>query len=227
MNEFIYKASIPLTYDVQICTLLGFEHIRPCYWLTSYNLIYDIDMQRYPVIGISNVGYPYVGLRTNVVNKHAFNALLHRVIALARIANQSHEVVEHLDDNPLNLRVSNLKLSTSRENSLRAFANSRRCCPEATFVAALADGTVHVGTMSELAMCTGIPLGTLYDRYYKGPINPDLMSRSCLSRNKINAVIKIKDPPPMEYHRHRLIDYRKEYGNSIPLCLDLLDVIIT
>lgn len=54
MNEFIYKASIPITYDVQICTLLGFEHIRPCYWLTSYNLIYDADMQRYPIIGISN-----------------------------------------------------------------------------------------------------------------------------------------------------------------------------
>ena len=227
MNKFIYKAHIPNTLDVQICTLLGMEHIRPCYWLTSYNLIYDVDMQRYPVIGITNRGYPYVGLRTNVINEHASSVLLHRAIALSRIANQPHEVVEHLDDNPLNLRVSNLKLSTARENSLRAFSNNRRCCPEAIFAAALPDNTVHIGTMKELVSSTNLPLGTLYDRYYKGPINPDLMSSSALKRSNINAVIKIKDAPPMEYHRHRLIDYRKEYGNSIPLCLDLLDVIIT
>lgn len=227
MNKFIFTRKIKDTLDVQICKLSGMSHINPCYWLTSYNLVWDNKNNKYPTIGILSVGYPYVSLRTRKAGEHACTTTLHKLIALARIRNKPYTLIEHLDDNPLNLTVKNLMFSDHKNNIMRATTNEHRCYPDAKFCVVLVDGSSYTGPMKEISEVTGIPISSLYDRYYKGPITTSDLPYHLWERVKVLSVFRIEDMPPMEYHRHRLIDYRNAYGKEIPIHLDNLDVIVT
>ena len=227
MNKFIYKRKIPDTLDVQICKLSSMKHINPCYWLTSYNLVWDDKSHKYPTIGILNVGYPYVSLRTRKAGEHACSTTLHKIIALARIKNAPYTLIEHLDDNPLNLRLENLLFSDHKNNIYRATDNGHRCYPEAKFCAVFADGSSFTGSMKEISETADVSLSSLYDRYYKGPVSLSDTPYHLWERIRVVSVFRIEDMSEMIYHRHRLIDYRNAYGSEIPIHFDNLDVIVT
>ncbi len=178
--------------DVQINTLYGLQNIASFYWLTKLNLILNTRTNKYCEFAITQTGYPYVtmsnGLNTNVWTK----VTLHKILALARIHNGAYEEIEHIDDNPLNARVSNLKFSNHTANMRSAFINNHRDCPAAIFYLTYNNLNAS-GTMKEIQQKTGIPLGTLYDWYYK----------------KNGRVTMLKAAPPIKHLSNRLIDYRK------------------
>lgn len=97
--------------------------------------------------------------------------LYHRLLACARIRNGICDCVEHLDDNPLNCRVSNLLPSTQRQNVLRAFENKKRIVSEAVFKVTLPDLSEHTGTVRELSDKLNIPKC----RYTIGSIKENLI----------------------------------------------------
>lgn len=186
--------------------LYSLDDISVRYVLTSDNLVYNTSSKKFVSINITMSGYPYVTLITKFGRWR--KVTLHKIIALARICNGPYEIIEHLNDNPLDLRVSNLKFSTFRNNSLTAFKNGHRDCPAKRFHLVLKDGREFDGTMRELTTYTGIPRITLYDRYYKqcdGGGEPNC-------RSLIKSISLLEDAPPMiRGLGNRSIDYRKGY----------------
>lgn len=211
---------------IQICTLFSFEEVHPAYWLTNIDLIWDTENRRFVPINILNSGYPYVPLRGNQPGMHAKTGLYHRIIAFAKIANIPCSVVEHIDDDPFNCRTSNLKLSSQFNNVHSAWRNGRIDKAEAEFRVTLPDGSVHEGTMNQLSEKLGIPRMTIYDRFYKGPFDPN-KKYAQVKKISILSVEKIKEAPPRAHLSRRFIDYRTGLGNKFILHLDHLDVEIT
>lgn len=211
--------------DVHICELKPFRNISEDYWLTPLNVIWDIRNSRPCQIWLTNRGYPYVQLRTNVRGSHAKTILYRRLLACARIRNGICDCVEHLDDNPLNCRVSNLLPSTQRQNVLRAFENKKRIVSEAVFKVTLPDLSEHTGTVRELSDKLNIPKMSIYDRFYEGKFD-STKKYAQINRISILSVEKIKDAEQI-VSRHRSIDYRKGSGNKFVLHSDDLDILIT
>lgn len=208
--------------DLPINSLYSLEHIPDNYWLTNYNLVFDKLRERHKGISILTTGYPSVSF--SIRNK-THTVTLHKIIALARINNGPYECIEHINDDPFDVRVSNLRFSTQRENALSAFKNNKRDCPEAIFKAVLKNGSVFTGTMRELQVKTGIPRLTLYDRYYKGPFDPN---RKYAQVNKVTvlSVEKIEEAPEQKRLSIRSIDYRKHLYRCRILKLDRIEVVI-
>lgn len=179
--------------DVQINTLYSLQNIADFYWLTKLNLVLNIRTNRYCEFAITHNGYPYVTLSNGLGTNLWIKVTLHKIIALARIRNEQFEEIEHIDDNPLNAKVSNLKFSTHTANMNSAFINNHRDCPAAIFHLQYNNFNVN-GTMKFIQQQTHIPIGTLYDWYYKHN----------------GRVEMIKEAPPIKHLSNRLIDYRKD-----------------
>ena len=129
---------------------------------------------------------------------------INKIIALARINNAPYSIIEHVNDNPLDLRVENLKFSSMEQNIKSAFINGHRNTSSALFRVELFNGDVLEGTLKQIAKQTGISRITLYDRFYNGP-----REVSNNSRQKVKSVIKIGHDEGKEYLSNRSIDYRK------------------
>ena len=104
---------------VQINTLYGFDNVKDFYWLVGYDVV-NTRTGHVKKLSFYKRNYPYVTLETSDESPNK-KCLLHHLLALAYINNDKFEVIEHLDDNPLNYDISNLKFSTQSENLKRAF----------------------------------------------------------------------------------------------------------
>lgn len=150
---------------VQINTLYGLCNVKECYWLVGYNVV-NVKTGHVKKLSFHKRNYPYVTLETNDATSNK-KCLLHDILALAYIRNEKFEVVEHLDDNPLNYDISNLKFSTQSENLKRAFKNGHGNRTDKIFEVTLKSGESYRGTLKELSNLLEIPRQTLYCRYYK------------------------------------------------------------
>ena len=150
---------------IQINTLYGFDNVKNSYWLVGYDVV-NMKTGHIKKLSYHKRNYPYVTLETNdnTLNK---KCLLHHILALAYIHNGKFEVIEHLDDNPLNYDITNLKFSTQSENLKRAFKNGHGNRIDKTFKVTLKNGESYEGTLKELSALLNIPRQTLYCRYYK------------------------------------------------------------
>ena len=149
---------------VQINTLYGFENVKDFYWLVGYDVV-NLQTRHTKKLSFHKRNYPYVTLETKNSTSNK-KCLLHHLLALAYIRNDKFEVVEHLDDNPLNYDISNLKFSTQSENLKRAFENGHSNRTDKIFKVVLKNGESYEGTLKELSARLNIPRQTLYCRYY-------------------------------------------------------------
>ena len=166
---------------IQICTLYGCEKVQPYYYLVGYDVI-NKNTGKIKAICRFNTkrAYPYVTLET-VDDSSNKKCLMHHLIALAYIDNAPYEVIEHLDDDPMNYKIDNLKFSSQKENIVRAFKNGHSNRIDQIFKVTMKDGNSYVGTMNQLQQQLNIPRQTLYCRYYQQTPG-----------KKIESVIKIK-----------------------------------
>ena len=93
---------------------------------------------------------------------------MHHLIALAYIKNEPYDVIEHLDDNPMNYNVDNLMFSNQLHNVKRSINNKtfQTNRKENIYNVILLDGTRFNGTMKEIAKKSNIDRKTLYNAYY-------------------------------------------------------------
>ena len=150
---------------IQINTLYGFENVKDFYWLVGYDVV-NLKTGHRKKFSYHKRNYPYVTLETND-NTRNKKCLLHHLLALAYINNGKFEIVEHLDDNPMNYDITNLKFSTQSENLKRAFKNGHGNRIDKIFKVTMKTGESYEGTLRELSSYLGIPRQTLYCRYYK------------------------------------------------------------
>lgn len=96
--------------------ILGF----PGYHITREGKLYN---KGHPVKTFFHKGYERTKLRNNKVSK---NVKIHRLVAEAYIPNPNNlPVVMHLDDNPLNNSLENLKWGTQKDNVYDAINKGR------------------------------------------------------------------------------------------------------
>jgi len=155
---------------VQISALWSLDHIKDNYYFDTetFNII-NMDTNRILKPYIDKRGYYAVGLQrkypTNT-GRMTNNVKYHKIIALSIINNGPYELIEHINDNPLDNNPSNLKFSNHRNNSISMFKNGKNGNIDSIYKLIMADGTVYTGTMKEISKASGIPKGTLYDRFY-------------------------------------------------------------
>ncbi len=154
---------------IQISSLYSLEDVQDYYFITDSLEVVNIATGTILAITPNKRGYPVVFLQlkkgSSMERKQVF---MHKIVALAFINNGSYILIEHIDDNKLDYRPENLKFSDHSSNGKNAFVTGKHLRYEQVFNVILANGDKYQGTMKELAMVTGIPRATLYDRYYKG-----------------------------------------------------------
>ena len=92
----------------------GFES----YGITEAGNVFVISTGKKIAIGITATGYKYVQLNKD---RHHYNRLLHRLIAIAFIPNpEAKPYVNHIDGNKLNNSIDNLEWCTAQENTEHA-----------------------------------------------------------------------------------------------------------
>lgn len=199
-------AAFPNDYpEIPLNSLYSLQEVRSYYYLTKNNLILNTRTNEYCAININPAGYPYVTVALGELGSDTWKKVtLHKIIALARIRNAPYSCIEHINDNPLDARLSNLKFSTQRDNANSAFANGHHNVTSALFRVELFTGEVFEGNLKQIQELTGISRITLYDRFYKGP-----REKATNSRQKVKSVVKIGMEEDQEYISNRSIDYRK------------------
>ena len=85
---------------VQITSLYGFSNVKDFYYLVGYDVV-NMQTGHIKKLSFHKRNYPYVTLETKDTSSNK-KCLLHHLLALAYINNGKFEVVEHIDDNPLN-----------------------------------------------------------------------------------------------------------------------------
>ncbi|WP_165358813.1 HNH endonuclease [Spirosoma sordidisoli] len=126
--------------------------------------------------------HPYVNYPICVNGKQRAIGI-HRLLADAFFGpRQNGQVVRHLDDNPQNNHLSNLKYGTNKENAQDAIRNNKRKCNEDHHMSKLSNQDVREirrlrhqkVTVPELkkmfGVCTATIEGVIYNRYYKDVI---------------------------------------------------------
>lgn len=190
--------------EIPLNSLYSLENVRPYYFLTKNNLVFNKESNIYCAISLTQAGYPYITVALGELGSNAWRKItLHKIIALARINNKPYTCIEHINDNPLDIRVQNLRFSTQQQNVVSAFTNGHRDTPSALFRVELFDGRILEGTLKQIQKDTGISRITLYDRFYKGP-----REFATNSRQKVKSVIKIGEEEAKEHLSNRSIDYR-------------------
>ena len=130
--------------------------------------IYNLRKRQKAKISIDVQGYCVLNLRS-IQGKFKV-VKYHKIVALALINNGPYELIEHLDDNPLNNDVSNLLFSNKHDNAMRMYANGKTNTTPSIFEFCLEDSTtegqIYRGTIKEIVKESGIPNGTVYDHIY-------------------------------------------------------------
>ena len=150
---------------VKINTLYGLESVKDFYYMIGYHVV-NVESGHIKKLSYHKRNYPYVTLETKDDSQNK-KCLLHNLLALAYIHNGKFEIVEHLDDNPLNYDISNLIFSNQSQNLKRAFKNGHGNRIEKIFEVKLKNGENYIGTLKELSEMLKIPRQTLYCRYYE------------------------------------------------------------
>ena len=170
--KFFMKGGFTLTElknfkPIRINTLPGYENVKDCYFLMGYDVVNTLTGHK-KILSFMKRHYPYVTLETKDITSNK-KCLLHRLLALAYLKNENDSIalVEHLDDNPLNYDLSNLKFSSYSENIKRAFINGHPNRIDKIFAVNTIDNKIFKDTMKELSAMLNIPRQTLYCRYYK------------------------------------------------------------
>lgn len=154
--------------NIKINTLYSLENVNDRYELRDDNLVVNTDTGAVKIPYLNSKGYPVVSLAKTENGKHVNrDVFMHKIIALARINNGPYKVIEHLDDNPTNNSVENLKFSDQRSNALNAFKTGRRQLIQDEFVVATDDNRIIRGPMREIASHIGVSRMTMYDIYYR------------------------------------------------------------
>lgn len=160
---------------IQINTLWSLEKIRPIYYFNTESLQVINSANGYiKTVYLGKRGYPVVFLERSEPTKKGRmrnNVPMHKIVALAMINNGPYELIEHLDDNPLNYDPINLKFSNHKNNYDTAKINGKVFRDESKFELCLLDGTIYTGTMRQISEKSEIPRGTLYDRLYNDKPN--------------------------------------------------------
>lgn len=110
---------------------MTFKIIKPYsnYKIFSNGEIFSLYTNKFLSQSINNKGYKYVDL----INDHGIRKkeLVHRLVATAFLDNtENFPIVLHLDDNPLNCDVSNLKFGTYSENNKMAVLHGHMKVPK-------------------------------------------------------------------------------------------------
>lgn len=151
---------------VRINTLWSLEDVKPNYVFdTETYQVINTNTGKVLKVRVDKRGYPVVGLAAYVATG-CKAVKFHKIIALSIIHNGPYELIEHLDDNPLNYNVSNLKFSTKSENMMSMYRNGITNHHPRTFLVVLDSGNIYFGTLKAIAKQSGIPRGTLYDASY-------------------------------------------------------------
>jgi len=170
LNYAFLKEGITITPEenipIQINKLWGCEKVKAFYYIVGYDVV-NIITGHIKTINYLDTKrhYPYVTLET--IEGRNKKCLMHHLIALAYIKNESYEVIEHLNDDAYDYSVENLMFSTQSQNVKRAFENGRPNRIEKIYRLITKDNCEYIGTIKELTLKTGIPKGTLYGRIYK------------------------------------------------------------
>lgn len=155
-----------MTYT-KVNTLWSLESVSDCYvFCHEDQKIYNSNTGKSLKISRDFQGYPIVYLCQKISSLSSKSVFYHKIIALALIHNGPYELIEHLDDNPLNNDVSNLRFSNKKENGIHAFQNGKHVHLSSEFEFCTEDDVVYRGTIKEISRESGIPEATLYDRIY-------------------------------------------------------------
>ena len=159
-----------MTYT-KVNTLWSLDDVKDCYsFCHEDKLVYNMKTRRPVKLYLDFQGYYIVCLYRKDSSRTYKNVFYHKIVALALIHNGPYELIEHLDDNPLNNDVSNLLFSNKHDNAMRMYANGKTNTTPSIFEFCLEDGTlegkIYRGTVKEIAKESGIPNGTLYDHIY-------------------------------------------------------------
>lgn len=110
---------------------MEFKIIKPYskYKIFSNGEIFSLYSNKFLSQNINNKGYKYVDLRNDFGERK--KELIHRLVAMAFLPNPNNlPIVMHLDDNPLNCDISNLKFGTYTENNKMAVAHGHMIVPK-------------------------------------------------------------------------------------------------
>lgn len=160
---------------VQINALYGFENVKDFYWLVGYDVV-NMNTGRKLKFSLHKGKFPCFSLVTNIKRKNqnqnknknkAKTCLLHHILALAYIRNEEFEAVKHIDGNPLNFDITNLKFITYSELRSDAYKRSPLRKSTGTYEVILPNGVTYVGSLKKIAKIIGVNVQTLYKRYYK------------------------------------------------------------
>ena len=173
---------------IKINSLYSLEHVSDCYVLDDENNIINNNTGSIKAVSISKRGYPYVSLNSATQNNRQVKVPIHKIIALARIANKPYKLIEHLDDNKLNNDPNNLLFSNHQQNGLRSFVNGCHNVNYREYDVVLFNGNCYRGPLKEISKLSGISVGTLYDYYYRNKSGITLDGQPVSSRTKIIGV---------------------------------------
>ena len=151
---------------VQINSLYGFENVKDFYWLIGYDVV-NVSTGRKLKYSLHKGKTPFFAFATKDKTRDK-KALLHHLLALAYMRNAPFEAVEHIDANPLNYDISNLRFvpySVLMSHANKRKAYKKRSCR--IFEVTLKNGEIHTGSIPELSARLGIDKQTFYKRYRK------------------------------------------------------------
>lgn len=158
---------------VQINSLYGFENVKDFYWLVGYDVV-NMNTGRKLKFTLYKRKFLRFSLVTNIKRKNntknknknkAKACFLHHILALAYIRNEEFEAVKHIDGNPLNFDIANLKFITRSELMSDAYKKSPLRKSTGTYEVTLPNGLTYVGSLKKIAKIIGVHVQTLYKRY--------------------------------------------------------------
>ena len=153
-------------YMVQISSLYSLENIQDYYSVIDENTVVNTQTNKIKTPTKSKQrGYWYYTFQTK--NGKQQKVPVHKINALAFIANKPYDLIEHIDDDKDNNNITNLRFSNHSKNGKSAFKNGCHNRNEQIFIVTDRCGKTYIGTSKEIAKQSNIPRSTIYYAYYQ------------------------------------------------------------